>query len=348
MTPAPIPTSAPIPTPAPIPTSAPTSSSVPAVRTVLGDLDPAELGVTDAHDHLFLRSARLPGQELDDPGAAAAELAAFHAAGGRAVVQWTPYGMGRRAAELPALSRAAGVHLVAATGLHQAGHYETLPDLDPDALAELFVRELTHGISAPGISTPGTSTPGNAGPAGVDTPRAGLVKVAGGYHGLDAHARHTMAAAADAHHATGAPIAVHLEQGTAAVEVVDLLCGRLGVPPASVILGHLNRFPEPRIHQDLAATGTYLAFDGPSRTHHATDWRLLDCLVALAEAGHGARLLLGGDTVVRSARAADAEGPGMPFLLTGLRPRLRRALGEEQTDLIFRQNPARAFAAGWH
>ncbi|WP_329570069.1 phosphotriesterase family protein [Kitasatospora sp. NBC_01266] len=301
--------------------------TTPAVRTVLGDLDPAELGVTDAHDHLFLSSAKLPGQELDDPLAAAAELAAFRAAGGRAVIQWTPYGMGRRAAELPALSRASGVHLVAATGLHQAGHYERLPDLD--TLAELFVRELTRGIG------------------GGEAPRVGLIKVAGGYHGLDPHARRTMTAAAEAHHATGAPIAVHHEHGTAAPEVVELLCGRLAVPPSSVILGHLNRFPEPGIHQELAATGAYLAFDGPSRAHHATDWRLLDCLAALAGAGHGERLLLGGDTVVRSARAADGEGPGMPFLLTGLRPRLRRALGEEQTDLIFRQNPARAFAADW-
>ncbi|MGH2822161.1 MAG: DUF933 domain-containing protein, partial [Thermoleophilaceae bacterium] len=44
---------------------------VTAVRTVLGDLPPAELGVTDAHDHLFMRSAALPGQELDDAEAAA-------------------------------------------------------------------------------------------------------------------------------------------------------------------------------------------------------------------------------------------------------------------------------------
>lgn len=129
--------------------------------------------------------------------------------------------------------------------------------------------------------------------------------------------------------------------------MAELLCDRLGVPPSSLILGHLNRYPEPRVHQDLAATGAYLAFDGPSRAHHATDWRLLDCLVTLAEAGYGERLLLGGDTVVRSARAADGAGPGMPFLLIGLRPRLHRALGEERTDLIFRQNPARAFAAEW-
>ncbi|MYX99604.1 phosphotriesterase, partial [Streptomyces sp. SID486] len=49
------------------------------VRTVLGDVRPQDLGVCDAHDHLFLRSPQLPGQELDDARAARAELAAFRA-----------------------------------------------------------------------------------------------------------------------------------------------------------------------------------------------------------------------------------------------------------------------------
>jgi len=60
------------------------------VRTVLGDVTPDALAITNSHDHLFLRSPRLPGQELDDPGAATAEGRAFAAAGGRTIVQWTP------------------------------------------------------------------------------------------------------------------------------------------------------------------------------------------------------------------------------------------------------------------
>ncbi|WP_035796098.1 phosphotriesterase family protein [Kitasatospora mediocidica] len=305
------------------------SRAVRAVRTVLGDLDPAELGVCDAHDHLFLRSPLLPGQELDDPQAAAAELAAFRVAGGQAVVQWTPYGMGRHAAELAELSRRSGVHLVAATGLHQAAHYERPLTADRyRELAALFVAELTEGIHGNG-------------------PRAGMIKVAGGYHGLDEHARRVMTAAAEAHHATGAPIGVHHELGTGALDVLELLCGRLGVPPQCVVLGHLNRFPDLRVHREAAEAGAYLAFDGPSRANHATDWRLLDGIAALVEAGHGDRLLLGGDTTTAAARSATGGGPGMPYLLTGLRPRLVRELGEEQTDLILRANPARAFAVEW-
>ncbi|WP_053667198.1 phosphotriesterase family protein [Streptomyces sp. MMG1121] len=298
------------------------------VRTVLGDLPPEELGVCDAHDHLFLSSPQLAGQELDDTGAARAELAAFRAAGGAAVVQWTPHGMGRRAADLPELSRTTGVRLVCATGLHQAAHYAPeLLDRLRGRLAGLFVSELTDGIGTSGV-------------------RAGLIKVAGGFHALDAHARWTMTAAAEAHHATGAPIAVHLELGTGALDVLDLLCGELGVPGDRVILGHLNRFPDPVVQREAAGSGCWLAFDGPSRAHHATDWRLPQAVRDLADAGFGDRLLLGGDTVVAGARSVDG-GPGMPYLLRRVRPRLEAALGAELVRRVLTEHPGRAFAVDW-
>ncbi|ANP56876.1 phosphotriesterase-related protein [Streptomyces griseochromogenes] len=299
-----------------------------AVRTVLGDIRPEDMGVSDAHDHLFLSSPRLPGRELCDISAARAELEAFRAAGGAAVVQWTPYGMGRRAADLPGLSRATGVRLVCATGLHQAAHY------DPEALkglrgrlAEVFVSELTEGIGTSGV-------------------RAGLIKVAGAFHALDAHARWTMTAAAEAHHATGAPIAVHLELGTGALDVLDLLCGALGVPGHRVILGHLNRSPDPVVQRQAAESGCWLAFDGPSRAHHATDWRMPEAVRDLAEAGYADRLLLGGDTVVAGARSVDG-GPGMPYLLRRLRPRLAEVVGVDVVERILSANPAQAFAVDW-
>jgi phosphotriesterase-related protein len=152
-----------------------------------------------------------------------------------------------------------------------------------------------------------------------------------------------MVAAAEAHHTTGAPIAIHHELGTAADAVLDLLVDESGVPPESVILGHLNRFPDHRFHLELAARGAFLAFDGPSRANSATDPRLFDCLAALVDAGYADRLLLGGDTTTARARAATGEGPGIPYLLTGLRPRLIRSFGADIATQLFVANPARAF-----
>ncbi|MFJ6466838.1 phosphotriesterase [Streptomyces sp. NPDC091387] len=294
---------------------------VATVRTVLGDVPAGDLGVCDAHDHLFLRSPLLPGQELADPEDAAQRLGSFAELGGCTVVQWTPYGMGRGAGSLAGLSRSTGVHVVAATGLHQAAHYPPAR-LAPirDGLASLFVAELTEGIGSTGV-------------------RAGLIKVAGAFHAVDAHARLTMTAAAEAHHRTGAPIAVHLELGSAAGDVLDLLCGELDVAPQRVVLGHLGRSPDGTMQREAARAGAFLAFDGPSRAHHATDWRLPEELAALAEAGFGGQLLLGGDTTV-------PETPGMPYLLRRLRPRLEKVLGAQVMAAALIDNPARAFAFG--
>ncbi|WP_372350631.1 MULTISPECIES: phosphotriesterase family protein [Streptomyces] len=298
------------------------------VRSVQGDLDPRTLGVVDAHDHLFFRSPLLPGQELADTGLARQELAAYAAVGGGTVVQWTPYGLGRRAAELPALAEATGVRVVAATGLHQAAHYPgELLDARRTDLAEVFVRELTEGIGDSGV-------------------RAGLIKVAGGFHALDAHARWTMRAAAEAHHATGAPIAVHHELGTGALDVLDLLCDELAVPAHRVILGHLNRCPDVVTQREAARSGAYVALDGPSRGNHATDWRMPDVMAALAGAGYADRLLLGGDTTTAGARSVSG-GPGMPYLLRRVRPRLEAELGKEAVERILVDNPAQAFSVEW-
>jgi phosphotriesterase-related protein len=249
------------------------------------------------------------------------------------VAQWTPYGTGRRGGALAALSRATGVHLVAATGLHRAAHYGggELAAVKRE-MAGLFVEELTAGLrDAPGGSPDGT------------VPRAGMITVAQTLHGPDAHAVRTMTAAAEAHHATGAPVGVDLEAGTAAADVLELLCGRLAVPPASVLLGRAGRFPDPRAQREAAASGAYLVFGGPGgpggehRAHRATGRRPPDSLADLADlaaAGHGERLLLGG-------AAAGALPAG------GLRPRVARELGGELADLILVHNPARAYAADW-
>jgi phosphotriesterase-related protein len=304
------------------------------IRTVLGDIAPDTLGITDSHDHLFFASVRLPGQELDDVPAAEAELRAFAAAGGQALAQWTPMGLGRQAEALPALSEAAGVHIIAATGLHQAGNYrpEKLSVL-LDGLADRFIAELGEGLRL------------DDDPDGRPlSPRAGLIKVAGDFHQVDRHASVTFEAAAAAHHATGSTIAVHLEGGT---HPLGALAALDGVPVSSVILGHLNRFPDPGLHREAAEAGAFLGFDGPSRANHATDWRLFDCLARLVEAGHAERILLGGDTTSAAARAATGGGPGIPFLLTDIRARILRDFGPDVADAIFRRNPARAFDADW-
>ncbi|MFJ9459941.1 phosphotriesterase [Kitasatospora sp. NPDC101447] len=317
------------------------------VRTVLGDLDPARLGITDSHDHLFIRSPLLPGQELDDPAAAEDVLRAYAAVGGRAFVQWTPFGMGRGADSLAALSRTTGVHVVAATGAHQAVHYPPGTDPAPDDLAARFVAELTTGLPGTEPSPDTVGAPGVPGVPGVPTAsgavRAGLIKVADDAGPATPHTRRTMAAAAEAHHATGAPIAVHLEPDGDPHEVLFRLSSRNGVRPDRIILGHLTRFPDRAVYRSLAAAGVHLALDSPSRAGHPADLQAFDVIADLVEAGHAGQLLLGADTTTRTARQAG----GPTRLLTDLAPRLARTFGPELPELLLTANPAAAFAADW-
>ncbi|MEU8892603.1 amidohydrolase family protein [Streptomyces sp. NPDC048442] len=298
--------------------------STPAIRTVLGDVAPAALGVCDAHDHLFLRSPHLTGQELDDEARAADELRAFRAAGGAALVQWTPRAMGRRRESLVRLARTSGVRLVAATGLHQARQYGQGHAL-LDRAAQDFVADLTTAEVPAGLIKVST---GPDGPHGTD--------------GLDPWTRRVMAAAAEAQHATGCPVGVHLERPDHAEDAVALLSGKLGVPPERILLGHLGRTADADTWLRAAATGAHLVLDGPSAVYGTTDERVLAALVTLAGAGYGDRLLLGADTT--TSRAAPGRAA---HLLDTLRPSLVKALGEEAAERVFVANPARAFSTRW-
>ncbi|MFD3651805.1 phosphotriesterase [Streptomyces sp. NPDC058620] len=239
----------------------------------------------------------------------------------RAVVQWTPYGMGRRATDLAALARSTGVHVVAATGLHQAAQYASeLLRRIAGRLAGLFVTELTDGVGAAGA-------------------RAGLIKVTGAVHGVDDHARSTMTAAAEAHHRTGRRSRSIWSWGRVRSTCWSIRAGKLEVDPRRVILCHPGRSPDGFVQREAARARAFRAFDGPSRAHHATDRRPPDQLAALADAGFGGQVLVGGDTTVPGT-------PGMPYLLRRLRPRPEHVLGEEWLDAVLVGNPGRAFAFG--
>jgi len=70
----------------------PSGASV--VVTVLGPMSAEELGVTDSHDHLSLRSPALAGQEFDDPDKAVEEVLDAKQTGLQSIVELTPIGLG--------------------------------------------------------------------------------------------------------------------------------------------------------------------------------------------------------------------------------------------------------------
>ncbi len=309
-----------------------------AVRTVLGDVEPAALGRTDYHEHLFQVSPLLVGDELDDEPASRAEAQSLHDAGIDAMVDATPLGLGRDPAALSRISAATGLGVVATTGVHRGAHYAAehwLRGLTTEQLTERFVGELEQGqpvSDGPDVSD--ASGPALA-PDGQPV-RAGLLKAGVGYWSVPAFERRVVEAVAAAHGRTGAPVMVHLEHGSAAVEVLDLLDG-LGVAPDRVALAHVDRNPDPGLHLELAQAGAYLGYDGMARSRSWPDSLLLDCLEAVAAGGGAERLLLGGDVARATRYRAYGGMPGLDYLPRRFVPRLDAQLA----DLVLRHNASR-------
>jgi 5-phospho-D-xylono-1,4-lactonase len=308
-----------------------------AVQTVLGPVAPAELGPTDAHEHLFLRTPALPGEAFTELEPMVAEASAVRAAGARAVADLTPIGCGRDPGRLRQLAEQTGLHVIAATGFHRDAHYPTghwVHSEPEDVLTELLVADLVDGMDERDWQGP-RPRPGPA--------RAGVVKLGASYQTLTASERRRLAAGARAAARTGAPVVVHCELGTMGPELLDLLAEH-GVAPARVALAHLDHNPDPGLHAELAERGAFLMYDGAGKIKYHPDSLLIELIARMAEDGYAGSLLLGGDVARRGNLRAYGGGPGMAHLFAVLVPRLRKALGADLVERLVVANPARAFA----
>lgn len=290
-------------------------------RSVLGDIASSALGAVNYHEHLFQVSPLLVGDELDDERRSGLEAGRLRASGFDAMIDATPLGLGRRPEAIARISRETGLTVIASTGRHREQHYRAdhpLRELTEAALAELFAREITHGMDDTAI-------------------RAGLIKTGISYWAISHFERTTLGAAATAHLATGAPIMVHLEHGSAAFAVIELL-DSLGVRANSVVLAHIDRNPDPVLHADLAAAGAYLGYDGFARSRIFPDSILIDCAVAAIERGAGERIVIGGDVARRNRYVEYGGMPGLQYVGDRVLPRLRAAVGTASTHRLTTEN----------
>ena len=99
------------------------------IMTVTGPmaLEEALHGATDAHTHVWIDpvAGQAPGSPaIADWELVLAELRAYKALGGSAVVDCQPGGCGRNVGKLLALSQASGVRVVACTGFYLRRSYQ--------------------------------------------------------------------------------------------------------------------------------------------------------------------------------------------------------------------------------
>jgi 5-phospho-D-xylono-1,4-lactonase len=297
------------------------------IMTATGPIDPADLGPTDAHEHLFLKTPAQPDDTMDALDRALAELQEGRASGLGAVIDLTPIGLGRQPGLLRDAAIKTGVTIVAATGCHRDAHYSVgdwVLATGGEELTARMISDIRHGMD-------GTSI------------KAGVIKGGASLDGpTDAEARRLRAIAA-ASIATGAAVVVHTEAGTGGPEIVDLLTSA-GMATERITLAHMDRNPDRALHASLLSRGINLVYDTIGRAKYGPDSARIDLIADVISAGFGDRLMLGLDLGKRSYHRSYGGEPGLRHLMASFVPALRQRLGDGPVDAMLISNPARLYA----
>lgn len=310
------------------------------VRTVLGDIAPADLGVTYSHEHVVIDGGRPvlmePDFDLGDVDLMAREVGEATALGLRAVVDAMPCDAGRSALKLADLSTRTGIHVIAPTGLHHDRYYGPAhwsARLRVEEIATLFVLDVTDGIDLYDYSGPVVERTNH---------RAGVIKIAGSTDGPSVRDRRVFEAAALAHIATGVPILTHCEAGTGALDQLRVLTD-LGVPPAHIAFSHIDKVVDRQYHRELLGSGAFGEYDQSFRWKDANG--TLQLLEWAVEDGLDGQILLGMDAARRGYYHVYDGAPGLTWLLDGFTALMaERGLDATIRHRWFVEAPARAFA----
>lgn len=313
-----------------------------AILTVLGPVNPMEVGLTASHEHIFARSTSDRSDSdtrLDEMETAVEELLAYQQAGGDALVDVTTIDMGRDPNRLAELSAATGVKIVAATGFYKGNYafrserspqtWEYLPaelrQADVARLAEVFIREIQEGIDGTAVKA------GIIGEVGTSFDQV-----------LDVEVR-VLRAAARAHRATSAPIATHTTLGTMGREQLEILKEE-GVALQHVILSHMDLCADTPYHVELARQGAFLGFDTAGKLRYQSDETRVDLIRRLVQEGFEDQIVISCD-IGRRSQMQRYGGPGYVYLFRKFVPALRAAgIGPGVIEKFLVHNPRRLLA----
>ncbi|MGV1046990.1 MAG: phosphotriesterase family protein [Solirubrobacterales bacterium] len=331
-----------------------------AIQTVLGPIEPDQLGPTSMHEHLLIDAtvwhrpaAEEPPEDrvslrtrgylqwnplaladnlvIEDEEQVTEELRAVRAAGGSGIVDLTVIGLGRRVDRLPAISRAANLHVMVGCGFYLHDSHPTWVEAaGVDELASFLIGELNDGIEDSGIRP---ALIGEIGTSAPITDREKKVLRAAGRAGAE----------------TGAAVNVHLDREQAgALEAIAILVEE-GMPADRIVCSHLDERLDWGYHQAVAETGAIVEYDtfgqefyfGPT-DKNPSDVERLEFVARMIEAGRRDQLVLGCDIWVKVATARYG-GMGYEHLMKRIVPALSAELGlsAEEVDAIMVGTPRR-------
>ncbi len=331
------------------------------IQTVLGPIPADRLGRVSMHDHLltdarmlFARAATEPPDGewvttlnlgwlrwnllgiadnlvLDDAALATAELRQAGELGMGTLVDLTSWGLGPRPAELPAISRAAGVNVVAGVGVYlDRPHPEWVARQSVDELTSTFLHALEEELER-GCGF-----------------RAGIVGIVGTGEPLSASEERVLDAAAAAAGASGAAMVVRLDgKARRGPELLARMVAA-GCPAERVIFGNVDEYIDLDYHRELAAAGATLEWCFGNEAHlrpglrEPSDGERIEALLELlGDEGMAERIVLGLSVWTKTQLRAYG-GCGYDHLLTNIVPSLQSGgVSDAAVATMLVSNPSR-------
>jgi phosphotriesterase-related protein len=331
-------------------------------QTVLGLIDPAELGPTLMHEHLIwdIRSPAMRANPDQGPEitlcncfainygrkrkvpanlrfrcepTALGELQAMREAGGRTMVELTCGGLDPDPPALARLAAEAGLNIVMGCG-HYVNEYQDPANATRDP--EDFAREIADQLQA--------------GAWGTEV-RAGIIGEIGCQAPWTEQEKRVMRGALMAMAETGAAVNVHPGRDPDQPQEVAEFARTIGADTSRIVISHIDRtiFDEARLLR-LADSGVVLEFDlfGQEASYYAlsnidmpNDAIRLKIIRALINRGHLERVVISHDICYRT-RLTRWGGHGYGHIFENVIPLMRdREFSEAEIDAIMVGNPRR-------
>jgi phosphotriesterase-related protein len=270
---------------------------------------------------------------LRDEDDAVVALSDYRAAGGSAIVDCTPRGLGRNPEGLRRVSERSGVHVVMGSGYYLATfHPRGISSMTASSIAAEILDDLTVGTTTDGVL-------------------AGIIGEIGTSWPLHPDEALVLEGAVIAQRESGRGVQVHPGRHPDAPFALVRLLESYGANLERISMSHVDRTLSGVAEMiRLAGTGVFVELDmfGLESTYYPyghfelpNDGRRVDFLTELVAAGHEDRLLISHDLGYKS-RLRRYGGAGYEHILRDVIPLMRRrGFSAQEVELITRVNPIR-------
>jgi phosphotriesterase-related protein len=306
------------------------------VETALGPIDTATLGPTLMHEHIVTRS---PGVQENWPHLwdrdeilriAEQKMADLYSRGIRTIVDLTTVDLGRDITLILDVARRSRVHVIVATGVWwMPQRYFTAHGID--AVADLFVRDITQGIGTSGV-------------------KAAIIKCATDTAGVTAVIEKILRASARAQKKTDVPISTHTWAAGRVGETQQAIFAQEGVDLRRVIIGHSGDSDDLDYLRGLMERGSTIGMDRFGLDNFLPTEKRVEVLARLCAEGYAGKMVLSHDancwSDMLSEEAKRRTRPKWHYthISDDILPALRKAgVKEDQIQQMLVENPRAIF-----